>query len=185
MTGKLFIVAGCSGVGKGTLINEFLKRNDDIIFSISYTTRLPRPMEEDGVNYFYITKDKFEEMIENDGFIEYAEFSGNYYGTGKQFIEKKLSEGKNVLLEIEVKGCRQVKHKIPDAVSIFVLPPSLEELENRLRGRNTESEEVIQRRLSIAKSELEESKNFDYCVVNDNIENALNKMQRIYESKKG
>ncbi|MBR6163462.1 guanylate kinase [bacterium] len=185
MAGKLFIIAGCSGVGKGTLIKEFLKKNNDIIFSVSYTTRQPRPGEENGVNYFFISKSEFEEMIKHDGFIEHAEFSGNYYGTGKAFIEKKLAKGQNVLLEIEVKGCRQVKSKIPDAVSIFILPPSLDELEHRLRGRNTESEEVIERRLSIAKSELEESKHFDYCVVNDNIENALSEMQKIYESKKG
>lgn len=185
MTGKLYIIAGCSGVGKGTLIKEFLKRNKDIIFSISYTTRSPRPLEEDGVNYFFITENEFKEMIKNDGFIEYAEFSGNYYGTGKEFIQKKLATNQNVLLEIEIQGCAQVKAKIPDAVSIFILPPSLEELEKRLRGRHTETEEVIQRRLSIAGKELEESKKFDYCVVNDNIENALNELQKIFDSQKG
>lgn len=185
MTAKLYIIAGCSGVGKGTLIKEFLKRNNDIIFSISYTTRSPRPGEEDGVNYFFISKEEFEKMIKNDGFIEYAEFSGNYYGTGKEFVQKKLAKNQNILLEIEIQGCAQVKSKIPDAISIFILPPSIEELEKRLRGRHTETEEVIQRRLAIASKELEESKKFDYCVVNDNIENALNKLQKIFDSQKG
>ena len=185
MTAKLYIIAGCSGVGKGTLIKEFLKRNNDIIFSISYTTRSPRPGEEDGVNYFFISKEEFEKMIKNDGFIEYAEFSGNYYGTGKEFVQKKLANNQNILLEIEIQGCAQVKSKIPDAVSIFILPPSLQELEKRLRGRHTETEEVIQRRLEIAKKELEESKKFDYCIVNDNIEIALKELQKIFDSQKG
>ncbi len=185
MTGRLYIIAGCSGVGKGTLIKEFLKKNKDITLSISYTTRSPRPLEENGVNYFFISKDAFQEMIKNDGFIEYAEFSGNYYGTGKEFVRKELKNNKNVLLEIEIQGCAQVKSKFPEAVSIFILPPSLEELEKRLRGRHTESEEAIQKRLSIATKELEESKKFDYCVVNDNIENALDELQKIFDSQKG
>lgn len=185
MTAKLYIIAGCSGVGKGTLIKEFLKRNNDIIFSVSYTTRSPRPGEENGVNYFFISKEEFENMIKNDGFIEYAEFSGNYYGTGKEFVQKKLAKNQNILLEIEIQGCAQVKSKIPDAVSIFILPPSLQELENRLRGRHTETEEVIKRRLAIANKELEESKKFDYCVVNDNIESALKELQNIFDSQKG
>ena len=185
MSGKLFIIAGCSGVGKGTLINEFLKNNDDITFSISYTTRNPRPGEQDGVNYFFISKKEFQEMIKNDGFIEHAEFSGNFYGTGKEFIEKKLAKNQNVLLEIEVQGCRQVKEKVKDAVSIFILPPSIGELEHRLRGRHTETEEAIQKRLSTAKIELEESKNFDFCVINDKLDSALKELQKIYDSNKG
>jgi len=185
MTGKLFIIAGCSGVGKGTLIKEFLKKNNDITFSISYTTRQPRPGEENGVNYFYISKEEFEKMIKEDGFIEHAEFSGNYYGTGKEFIKKKLENNQNILLEIEIQGCSQVKTKIPEAVSIFILPPSTEELEKRLRGRHTETEEAIQKRLSVASREIEESKKFDYRVINDHIDNALAELQKIYETNKG
>jgi len=184
MEGRLFIISGCSGVGKGTLLKLFLEKNSNIIFSISATTREPREGEKDGVNYFFITKDEFKKSVENNEFLEWAEFSGNYYGTKRSFVEKTLAKGIDVILEIEVKGASQVKSKMPDAVSIFIMPPSVDELEARLRGRHTESEEAIQKRLSAANCEIEAGKNFDYKVVNDNLEQALNNLQTIFNSER-
>lgn len=183
MKGHLYIVAGCSGVGKGTLLKLFLKENPEIKLSISATTRNPRQGEEDGVSYFFVSKEDFQKSIDNDEFLEWAEFSGNFYGTKKSFVEKTLAKGIDLILEIEVQGAKQVKEKMPEATSIFIMPPSLEDLEKRLRGRHTESEEAIQRRLSIAVREIEAGKNFDYQIINDNIEEALANMQKIFNNK--
>lgn len=185
MRGNLYIVAGCSGVGKGTILKKFLERNENVKFSISATTRSPRVNEKDGVNYFFISKEEFKKEIENDAFLEWAEFSGNFYGTRKAFVEKTLDNGLDVLLEIEVRGSKQVKEKMPKAISIFIMPPSLEELEHRLRGRKTEDEKTIQRRLNEAAREIEAGKNFDYRVVNDNIDDAILQLEKIYNSTKG
>lgn len=185
MRGNLYIVAGCSGVGKGTILKKFLERNENVKFSISATTRKPRVNEVDGVNYFYISQEEFKSEIENNAFLEWAEFSGNFYGTKKAFVEKTLDKGIDVLLEIEVRGAKQVKEKMPEAISVFIMPPSLEELENRLRGRKTEDETTIQRRLNEAAREIEAGKNFDYRVVNDNIEDAILQLEKIYNSTKG
>ncbi len=186
MKGRLFIVSGCSGVGKGTLLKLFLKQNPDVIFSISATTRSPREGEVDGVNYFFITKEEFKKSVENNEFLEWAEFSGNFYGTKKSFVQKTLDKGTDIILEIEVNGANQIKDKMPEAVSIFIMPPSVEELEARLRGRHTEDEAAIQRRLSEANREIEAGKLFDYKIVNDNLDNALNSLQEIFnqEAKK-
>ena len=184
MTGRLFIIAGCSGVGKGTLLKLFLEKNPEVKFSISATTRNPREGEKDGVNYFFISEEEFQKAIENKEFLEWAEFSGNFYGTKKSFVEKTLAKGIDLILEIEVQGARQVKEKMPEAVSIFIMPPSVEELEKRLRGRHTEDEETIQKRLKQVERELEAGKMFDYKIVNDNIETALNKLQKIYDERK-
>lgn len=183
MQGRLYIVAGCSGVGKGTLLKLFLEKNPEVKFSVSATTRKPRQGEEDGVNYFFITRDEFQNLIEKGDFLEWAEFSGNFYGTKKSFVEKTLAKGQDLILEIEVQGARQVKEKMPDAISIFIMPPSLEDLETRLRGRHTEDEAAIQRRLGEAAKEIEAGKNFDYRIVNDNIEDALEVMQKIYSGE--
>lgn len=183
MKGHLYIVAGCSGVGKGTLLKLFLKENPEIKLSISATTRNPRQGEEDGVSYFFVSKEDFQKSIDNDEFLEWAEFSGNFYGTKKSFVEKTLAKGIDLILEIEVQGAKQVKEKMPEATSIFIMPPSLEDLEKRLRGRHTESEEAIQRRLSFAAREIEAGKNFDYQIINDNIEEALANMQKIFNNK--
>ena len=183
MQGHLYIVAGCSGVGKGTLLKLFREKNPDIKLSISATTRKPREGEEDGVSYFFITKEEFKKSIENNEFLEWAEFSGNFYGTKKSFVEKTLAKGHNLILEIEVQGAKQVKEKMPDAISIFIMPPSLEDLEARLRGRKTEDEATIQKRLGAAAREIEAGKNFDYRIVNDNIEDALEVMQKIFDSE--
>ncbi len=182
MNKKLFVISGCSGVGKGTVINEFMKRNKDFILSVSCTTRKPRQGEVDGVNYFFITKEQFENNIQEEKFLEYAQFADNYYGTKKRYIKEKFEEGFNIILEIETNGALQVKEKMPEAVLIFIAPPSVEELEKRLRGRHTEDEETIQKRLAQVKIELERSKNYDYTVINDNIERVVNEIESIVKS---
>ena len=181
MEGKLYIIAGCSGVGKGTLLKIFLEKNPDIKLSISATTRKPREGEQDGINYFFISKEEFEKSVNNNEFLEWAEFSGNLYGTKKSFVEKTLAKGIDLILEIEVQGAKQVKEKMPEAISIFIMPPSIQELEARLRGRHTESEEAIQKRLHQVTREIEAGKNFDYRIINDKLEQALSDMQQIFD----
>ncbi len=163
--GRLVVVSGPSGVGKGTVLKYVLDR-DDFVYSVSATTRNPREGEVDGVNYFFLTKDKFESMIEGGEFIEYACYNGNYYGTPKFFVEDMLSKGKNVILEIEVQGAVQVKKIVPDATFVFIAPESREILEARLRGRGTETEDVIAGRLAIAEKEIRACLMYDYIVIN-------------------
>lgn len=177
--GKLFVISGSSGVGKGTVIKEFLSKHPEFKLSVSCTTRNPREGEVHGINYFFLTKDEFKACIERNEFLEWAEFSGNMYGTQKAYVENKLAEGKNLILEIDTQGALNVKKIMPDAQLIFILPPSLEELEARLRGRHTETEEAIQKRLQTVKSEMENSKHFDYQIVNDSIDNAVVKLGNI------
>lgn len=177
--GKLYIISGCSGVGKGTLLKVFLQRNPQIELSISATTRKPRSGELDGVNYFFVSKEEFEKSVKNNEFLEWAEFNGNFYGTKEAYVEKTLNKGKNIILEIETRGAFQIKKKKNDAVLIFILPPSIEELEHRLRGRNTEDEAAIRNRLHEAYRELECSKDYDYKIVNDNLEQAVGELERI------
>ena len=178
-TKKLFIISGSSGVGKGTIIKSLLARRSDMRLSISYTTRQPRPNEVEGVNYFYITREEFMNAVENDEFLEWAEFSGNCYGTNKSYVQKRLANNEHVLLEIDTQGALQIKRKMPEAVLIFVAPPSYEELVARLRGRHTESEEAIQKRLNFVETEKENSKYYDYIVVNDEVERAVEKIDKI------
>ena len=170
---KLIVISGSSGVGKGTVIKEFLNQHKEYRLSISCTTRKPREGEVDGVNYFYLSVEEFKKSVENNEFLEWAEFSGNYYGTKKSFVEECLNNGENVLLEIDTKGALNVKKLMPEATLIFIAPPSLEELESRLRGRHTETEEAIQKRLASIKLENENSKYYDHIVVNDTVENAV------------
>lgn len=173
MKGKLFILSGPSGVGKGTVRESILSNNDiNLTYSISMTTRTPRNGEIDGIHYYFVSKEFFENAIKNNEFLEYASFVGNYYGTKRSTVEELLNKGKNVLLEIEVQGAKQVMQKCPDAIAIFMVPPSFEELEKRIRGRRSEPEDIVYQRLSKAKSEMELSKNYKYVVVNDTIENA-------------
>ncbi len=179
--GKLFVISGPSGVGKNTVIERFLINNPTIKLSISNTTRSPRGEEVDGVNYFFIEKETFLKAVENNEFLEWAEFSGNYYGTKQAYVEKTLAKGNNLILEIDVKGALQIKKKIPEAILIFIAPPSIKALEERLRGRKTETEDAIQKRLAVASYEMEISKNFDYTVVNDNIDAALKDFQVIFD----
>lgn len=173
MKGKLFILSGPSGVGKGTVRESILANNNiNLTYSISMTTRTPRKGEIEGVHYYFVSKDFFENAIKNDEFLEYAQFVGNYYGTKKSTVYEMLKKGINVLLEIEVQGAQQVMKKCPEAITIFMVPPSFEELEKRIRGRRSEPEDIVYQRLSKARSEMELSKNYKYVVVNDTVENA-------------
>lgn len=177
--GMLIILSGPSGCGKGTVVKELLSRRDDTVLSVSVTTRSPRPGEVDGTHYFFRTKEQFEEMIRRDELLEYASYSGNYYGTPLPPIEEWLNAGKNVLLEIEVQGAQKVMERCPDHVSVFIAAPSLEVLEQRLRGRGTEAEEVIERRLNAAKEEMATAERYRYYVVNDEVELAVQRIETI------
>lgn len=184
--GKLVVISAPSGCGKGTILSrlfEIDKENDnEFVLSISMTTRAPRGSEQNGVEYFFATREEFEELIAKDQFVEYAQFNGNYYGTPKPFIEKCKEEGKIVFLEIEVQGAAKVREKVPDSVSIFILPPSLEELEKRLRGRQTDDPEAIAGRLAIAPIELARQNEFDYRVVNDDVDRASYEIYNIIKN---
>lgn len=184
MKKKLYVISGSSGVGKGTVLKGFLKRNPSFMLSVSCTTRQPREGEKDGINYFFLTKEEFQSCIDNDKFLEWAEFAGNRYGTKRKYILQCLEENKDVILEIDTKGALLVKHRMPEAVLIFIAPPSLEVLEDRLRGRQTEDETTIQTRLNEVKEELERAKNFDYTVVNDDIEKAVKELETIINGEK-
>lgn len=177
--GKLFVISGSSGVGKGTVIKEFLNKHSDFKLSVSCTTRKPREGEEHGKNYFFLTQEEFQSCIDNQEFLEWAEFSGNRYGTQKAYVEEKLAAGKNMILEIDTQGALNVKKIMPEATLIFILPPSFEDLEARLRGRHTETEEAIQKRLQSTKLEMENAKNFDYQIINDSVENAVRELEKI------
>ncbi len=178
--GKLIIYAGPSGVGKGTVKEKFFDNKDlNLTFSISATSREKRAGETHGIEYFFLSKKEFEEWIKEDKFIEWAEYIGNYYGTPKQYVEEQLNNGKNVLLEIEIQGVEQVLKKYPDAIKIFLLPPSIEVLRERLSKRSTESEEVLEKRISRAKKEIEYKDLFDYIFINDDIEQVANEIKQI------
>ncbi len=184
MNKKLYVISGSSGVGKGTVLKGFLERNPEFMLSISCTTRKPRPGEVDGVNYFFLSKDEFKNCIDNDKFLEWAQFADNFYGTKKKYINKCLEEGKDIILEIDTQGALQVKSRMPEAVLIFICPPSYEALENRLRGRHTEDEQTIQKRLNEAKIELERAENFDYKIVNDDLETAIKALENVINKER-
>lgn len=177
--GRLFVISAPSGTGKGTIINEILKKRDKIVTSISATTREPREGEKDGEAYYFITKDTFCEMIEKGEFLEHAEFVGNYYGTPRSAILKNIESGIDTILEIDVQGAKQVKASMPEAVMIFIIPPSMDELERRLRSRGTDSEQSLTARLDRAKEELAESGLYEYNVVNDEIARAVDEILAI------
>lgn len=166
--GLLIVLSGPSGVGKGTILKEFVEDPElNLAYSVSMTTRGMRPEEVEGVNYNFVDRPAFEQAIKDGELLEYAEFVGNYYGTPLKNVEKLRSEGKNVLLEIEVQGCQQVMEKCPDALTIFIIPPSMEELEKRIRGRGTEPEEIVQQRLSKASREMELVDQYKFIVCNE------------------
>ncbi|MEM8828634.1 MAG: guanylate kinase [Cyanobacteria bacterium P01_G01_bin.19] len=171
--GKLIVITGPSGVGKGTLVNLLLERHSQLKLSVSATTRQPRPGEVDGVNYFFLSKEDFETAILNNELLEWAEYAGNYYGTPKAEIIEQISQGNYAILEIELEGARSVARLFPEARRIFILPPSIEELEARIRSRGTNTEESIAKRLAIAKTEIAASNEFDVRIVNDNLEKAI------------
>ena len=177
--GKSFIISGPSGVGKSTVLKELFKDRDDLYFSISATTRAPREGEVNGVHYHFIDVERFQQLIGEDAFLEYAEYVGNFYGTPKKFVDAAMDEGKDVILDIELQGAIQVTGKRPDVVRIFIAPPSWEELERRLTGRGTDSPEKIRERLVRAKVELQNANTYDYFVINDTVEQAVREINAI------
>jgi guanylate kinase len=177
--GILLVLSGPSGVGKGTVCSALRKKSPDLIDSVSATTRNPRTGEIDGVNYFFKSKEQFQQLIEEDEMLEWAQYVDNFYGTPKRFVEETLRSGKDVILEIEVQGALKVKQKFSEGVFIFLLPPSLDELHNRIVTRGTESDETIRNRMSIALEEIRLLEHYDYAIVNDQVEKALFKIQSI------
>ena len=177
--GQLIVLSGPSGVGKSTVIAELLGQRKGIYFSVSYTTRQPRVGEQDGVNYNFVDRAEFERMIADDELLEYAEYVDNYYGTSMKLIQEKLDAGIDVLLDIEVQGAAKVRARCPDALFIFIIPPSFEELSRRLHRRNTDSEEVIAGRLAKARQEFREIPKYDYLVINDKVANAVHEIEAI------
>ena len=175
--GTLTVITGPSGVGKGTLVQRLLARHPSIWVSVSATTRAPRQGECEGESYFFHSRDRFDALVKEGGLLEWAEFAGNCYGTPRAPVEQRLQEGRPVLLEIELEGARQVRRSFPEAVQIFLAPPSFEELERRIRGRGTDAEEAIQRRLLRAREELNAQGEFDAVVVNADLEHALMKLE--------
>ena len=177
--GQLIIISGPSGAGKGTIVGEVIKKDKNIWLSISATSRKPRGSEKDGVNYYFLEKEDFEEKIKNNYFLEYAEYAGNYYGTPKERITEKLSKGLDVILEIEIQGAMKIKELVPEALFIFIMPPSEKELLKRLKGRKTEEKEKIIERFNIAYREINEVTKYNYVVVNDDLEKAVSKIEAI------
>ena len=176
---KLIIITGPSGVGKGTVVKAILKKDINIWLSISATTRKPRKGEEDGKDYYFLSKNKFKQMIEDNKFLEWAEFAGNFYGTPLQYIKEKIDNGIKVILEIEVEGAFQVREKIPETLSIFLLPPSKDELEKRIRNRGTDNEESIVKRLQRADFEISSSRNFDFSLKNYEVDETVREIFEI------
>ncbi len=182
-SGILFILSGPSGVGKGTVRKKLFEEKTDLQYSISMTTREMRPGETDGVDYFYRSRERFENMIAENQLLEHAKYVNNYYGTPRAYVEETLAKGKDVFLEIEVQGALQVKNNFPQGVFIFLFPPSLDELKNRIEGRGTESEELVINRLKEARNEIEMMHAYDYVVVNDDVNLAVEKIKAIIQSE--
>lgn len=179
--GILVVVSGFSGAGKGTLMKQLVKTYDTYALSVSMTTRSPRPGEEEGKEYFFVTPEKFEEKIAAEGLIEYAVYCGNYYGTPREYVEMQLERGKDVILEIEIQGALKVKERFPSALLLFVTPPSMKELKRRLLGRGTETEDVVRSRLSRACEEAEGIEKYDYLVVNDELDTCVKEMHALIQ----
>jgi len=180
----VFIISAPSGSGKSTLVNELRKLVTGLDFSISYTTRAPRGSEQSGREYYYLTRPEFEAMIARDEFLEHAEVFGNYYGTARRFLSEAKERGNDLLLDIDVQGAAQIKRKLPEAVSIFVLPPDLKSLERRLKNRGTDRPEVIERRLDTARREIENYSKYDYILVNDRLDDATDELRAIVLSER-
>lgn len=180
--GTLVVVSGFAGTGKGTVMKELLGRYDSYALSISATTRNPRPGEVDGKEYFFKTKEEFEQMIEREEFVEYAYYVGNYYGTPKKYVQEQLEAGKDVILEIEIQGAINIKSQFPDALLLFIAPPSADVLKERLTGRGTETEEVIAQRLARAVEESKGIENYDYLVVNDDLDECVETVHQMIQS---
>ncbi|MDR2600730.1 MAG: guanylate kinase [Oscillospiraceae bacterium] len=181
--GKLIIISGPSGSGKGTIIAELMRRLPDLVFSVSATTREPRDKEIDGEHYHFLSQERFLEMIENDELLEHAKYVDNYYGTPRKLIDDCINNGISVILDIEVQGAKQVMKKIPEAITVFVTPPSMRELEKRLRGRGTDSEHKIKSRLNRARIEMEEKIHYNHIVVNDVVSHAASQIMKLITRK--
>jgi guanylate kinase len=181
--GILVVVSGFSGAGKGTVMKRLMEKYDDYALSVSATTRKPRPGEEDGREYFFRTRDEFEKLIEEDALLEHARYVENYYGTPRSYVEEQLQAGRNVILEIEIQGAMKIKEKIPEALLVFVTPPTVEELERRLTGRGTETAQVIADRLARASEEAEGMGQYDYILVNDTVEECVDHLHQIIVSE--
>ncbi|HJW24906.1 MAG TPA: guanylate kinase [Rhodocyclaceae bacterium] len=184
MSGNLYVVAAPSGAGKTTLVKLLLQNEKTVRLSISYTTRLPRTGEENGREYHFVDVETFRRMIDQGDFLEWAEVHGNYYGTSKTWISNRMAEGSDVLLEIDWQGAQQVRKQFPEAIGIFVLPPSQEELERRLTGRGTDSRDIIDRRLAAARTEMRHVGEFDYVIINDDLERALDDLRAILRASR-
>lgn len=182
--GLLAVVCGPSGVGKGTILKLVKERDEKLRFSVSATTRKPREGEIEGLNYFYISVEEFKEMIKNDELIEWVEYCGNYYGTPQKYIEDSIKDGYNIILELEVEGAANIKNKYPDSISVFIVPPSYNDLKKRIEGRGTENIEAIEKRLDRAKEEVKFINKFDYVIINDSIENTANNLNNILSAEK-
>ena len=181
--GLLVVVSGFSGVGKGTLVKKLVTECDNYALSVAMTTRKPREGEIDGVSYFFVDHDTFEQTIAQDGLVEYASYVGNYYGTPKAYVEEQLEAGKDVILEIEIQGALKVKEKFPDTLLLFVTPPSAEELKSRLVGRGTETMDVIEFRMNRAKEEALEMDQYDYLIINDDLQECVEEMHQIIQGE--
>lgn len=182
--GLLIVVSGPSGAGKDTICQKLIKENSNIWMSVSMTTRKPRPLEKDGVDYFFVSSEEFENKINDNTFLEYASYNDNYYGTPKDKVEEKLNEGKDVILVIDINGVINIKKIIPSALFIFIMPPDMETLKNRLIGRKTESKDKVVKRFITAYNEVNNYKKYNYVVVNDKVEDAVNKVKSIIQSEK-
>ena len=182
--GTLIVISAPSGAGKGTVISKLLEKENNLWLSVSATSRAPRTNDIEGETYYFYSKEEFENKIKEGYFLEYAEYARNYYGTPKKFIEEKLNEGIDVILEIEIQGAMQIKNLIPESIFIFIMPPTLEELKRRLVGRNTDSKEKIIERFKIAYKEINEVSKYNYVVVNDEVDNAVSKIQAIIKAEK-
>ncbi|MBO8136573.1 MAG: guanylate kinase [Desulfotomaculum sp.] len=182
--GILLVLSGPSGAGKGTVCQGLIKTSKSIHLSVSVTTRSPRPGEQHGKNYFFISEKEFIEMAEKDQLLEWAKVYDNYYGTPRQWVEEKLDKGEDVLLEIDIQGALQIKKKFPDSILVFIVPPSINELQARLIKRGTDKEDVIQKRLNCVEGELQEIPKYDYIVVNDKLEDAVNAVKSIITAEK-
>ncbi len=177
--GKTFIICGPSGVGKGTVVSRLMEADPTLYFSVSATTRAPRAGEEDGVHYHFLTREKFQEWIDAGDFLEHAQFVGNFYGTPRRYVDEAMDQGRDVLLDIEIQGAEQIHRKRPEAVRIYIAPPSWEELERRLTGRGTEDGEKIRSRLARGREEFAAARDFDYLVINDTVDHAVAEIRAI------